>query len=202
MHYFMNKIITTIIFASIYLLSNGQQCDTSYYWSKAIRQISCLDGYKNKVIVCLNKKGDNILKSENFSYNFFDEEHNMKRIIEIKNQEIFEDYWLTEKDTLFNQFNYEQEFTSQTKLFYKYLAKKLKCTREARKNIIKKEVMISFIVDKNGNIIKINALTDYGYGLEDKVIKVIKSYKSWGVIKYENKPVSLYLRLPVNFIVQ
>jgi len=62
-------------------------------------------------------------------------------------------------------------------------------------------VIVQFIVDKTGNISDVKALTNFGYGMEEQVVRVIQKGPSWKPAIYEGKPVKAYRKQPVTFIV-
>jgi len=50
-------------------------------------------------------------------------------------------------------------------------------------------IIVDFLIDENGNIIKINALNDPGYGIKEEAIRVIRKSKAWEPAISENKPI-------------
>jgi TonB family protein len=59
-------------------------------------------------------------------------------------------------------------------------------------------VLISFIVDKSGNVTSINAKTSIGYGLEEEAIRVIK-FVYWLPGLLNGEPVDAEVIVPVQF---
>ncbi len=53
----------------------------------------------------------------------------------------------------------------------------------------KYSVMVDFLIDENGNIIKINALNDPGYGTKKAALDAIRRSKAWEPAISENKPI-------------
>jgi hypothetical protein len=62
-------------------------------------------------------------------------------------------------------------------------------------------VIIQFVVDKEGNISDIKALTNHGYGMEKEVTRIIKKYPKWTPAYQNNRPVKAYRKQPVTFVV-
>jgi len=62
-------------------------------------------------------------------------------------------------------------------------------------------VIVQFIVDKEGIISDVKALTNFGYGMEEEVIRVIKKGPKWQPAVYKGKPVKSYRTQPVTFVV-
>ena len=63
-------------------------------------------------------------------------------------------------------------------------------------------VWVQFIVDKEGNVTNIKALTNWGYGMEPEVIRIIKKAGKWIPASQNGKAVIAYRKQPVTFIVQ
>ena len=61
-------------------------------------------------------------------------------------------------------------------------------------------VMVQFIVDKEGNISDVKALTNHGYGMEEEAIRVIKKGPQWTPAIQNGRKVNAYRRQPVTFI--
>jgi len=62
-------------------------------------------------------------------------------------------------------------------------------------------VIVQFIVDKQGNISNVKALTSMGYGMEAEVLRVINKSGSWEPAMQKGKPVKAYRKQPVTFVV-
>jgi len=63
-------------------------------------------------------------------------------------------------------------------------------------------VMVQFIVDKEGNISDVRALTNHGYGMEAEAVKVIKRGPKWTPAVQNGRHVKAYRRQPITFVVQ
>lgn len=62
-------------------------------------------------------------------------------------------------------------------------------------------VFLQFIVDRHGAISEIKPLTNYGFGMEDEAIRVIKKSPNWLPAVQNGKKVTAYKKQPFNFIV-
>lgn len=60
-------------------------------------------------------------------------------------------------------------------------------------------VYVQFIVDKNGKISDVVALTNHGYGMEQEVIRIIKKSGDWSPAIQNQRPVKAYRKQPVTF---
>ena len=66
----------------------------------------------------------------------------------------------------------------------------------------KYQVIAKFIVNKKGEISGVEAETDYGFGMESKVIALIKKSPKWKPAMQNGRAVNAYRRQPVTFIVE
>ncbi len=62
-------------------------------------------------------------------------------------------------------------------------------------------VIVEFVVSKDGKISDIKALTNYGYGMEKEVIRLIKISRKWIPATIDGKPVNAIRRQPVTFAI-
>jgi len=63
-------------------------------------------------------------------------------------------------------------------------------------------VIAQFIVDKEGNVTDIKALTNYGYGLEQEVLRALKLQTHWNPAMQNGQPVKAYRKQPVTFVME
>ncbi|MCX6319696.1 MAG: energy transducer TonB [Bacteroidetes bacterium] len=62
-------------------------------------------------------------------------------------------------------------------------------------------VVVQFIIDKEGNVSEIKALTKHGYGMEDEVIRLLKKSPKWVPAQMNGRQVKVYRKQPVTFLV-
>ncbi|HYH15806.1 MAG TPA: energy transducer TonB, partial [Flavisolibacter sp.] len=62
-------------------------------------------------------------------------------------------------------------------------------------------VVVQFIVDGEGNISDIQALTRQGYGMEEEVMRVIRLSPVWEPAQKDNQTVKAYRKQPITFVV-
>ena len=62
-------------------------------------------------------------------------------------------------------------------------------------------VMVQFVVDKEGNISDVRALTNHGYGMEEEAVKVIRKGPKWTPAIQNGRNVKAYRRQPITFVV-
>ncbi len=189
---FLFSLFTTSIVFS-------QKLDTTFYNGQRIQMIYKEELNKTKVLSFLTKEGENLIEKNTFDYTWFDDSFEKNRTIKIENKYLIEDYIISGLDTTYIEFQKGKEFDEQVLKFITYVNKNTKYPRYARKTEATGVTYISFIVDKNGNTGQVKAESYVGYGLEEEGIRVVDSYKFYGIITHNGKPVSAYMRLPLRF---
>ena len=63
------------------------------------------------------------------------------------------------------------------------------------------QVVIRFIVNKNGSLKDFAAETGFGYGMEQEVIRILKLSPKWNCAMQNGYKVNFYVRQPVTFVV-
>jgi len=59
--------------------------------------------------------------------------------------------------------------------------------------------VVQFVVDKEGNISDVRALTNHGYGMEDEAMRVIKKGPKWSPAIQNGRQVKAYRKQPITF---
>ncbi len=62
--------------------------------------------------------------------------------------------------------------------------------------------IVQFIVDKEGNISDVKPLTNFGYGMEAEVLRVIMKGPRWTPAVQDGRPVKAYRKQPITFQVE
>ena len=63
-------------------------------------------------------------------------------------------------------------------------------------------VIVQFIVDKSGNISDVKTLTNFGYGMEQEVVRIIQKGPAWTPASQNNRAVKAYRRQPITFVIE
>lgn len=63
------------------------------------------------------------------------------------------------------------------------------------------KVIVRFIVSTDGSLSDISTETNFGYGMEEEAMRVIKKSPKWNPAIQYNKPVNAYRRQPITFVV-
>jgi protein TonB len=62
-------------------------------------------------------------------------------------------------------------------------------------------VVVQFIVDRQGKVSDITALTNLGFGMESEVIRVLKHSPKWMPAILDGRKVKAYRKQPITFVV-
>jgi hypothetical protein len=62
-------------------------------------------------------------------------------------------------------------------------------------------VVVQFIVDKDGSINDVKALSNLGYGMEEEVVRLVKKGPQWIPAVQFGQPVKAYRKQPITFVV-
>lgn len=64
------------------------------------------------------------------------------------------------------------------------------------------KVVVQFIIDKEGQISDIKALTRHGYGMEEEVMRMMQLSPSWEPAQKDNQAVKVRTGQPIMFVVE
>ncbi|HEX6845616.1 MAG TPA: energy transducer TonB [Chitinophagaceae bacterium] len=62
-------------------------------------------------------------------------------------------------------------------------------------------VIVQFIVDKTGALSDIKTLTNFGYGMEQEVIRIMRNSPMWLPARQNNRMVRAYRKQPITFVI-
>jgi TonB family protein len=102
------------------------------------------------------------------------------------------------KQVVFKKVEVEAEYPGGFKAWYEYLSKNLKYPQAAVNNEIQGQVMMEFIVKKNGDVTNIHVVSGPEV-LKGSSIDVIKASGKWIPAKQNGKAVDSYKRQPINY---
>jgi hypothetical protein len=194
---------TFLLFALLLsIIASAQKYDTIFYKNKSIQHISFKMGDKDKLVLFNSMEGKSLLYKDSFIYSYFDDFFNKKRIIKIRDKEIYEDYWVSDTDTIYNKIKFDVEMQKQIQQFNKCISRSIAYPKEAANKGVQGKVYIAFIVDKKGIISDAKALTNFGAGLEDESLRLINTYKNWGIVTNNGKTIKVYLCFPLNYVLE
>ena len=91
------------------------------------------------------------------------------------------------------------EFDGGMKGWGKYLQKNLKYPPIARENNITGRVIMSFVVEKNGQLTDIKVLRGIGGGCDEEAVRVLKNAPAWTPGKQNGRSVRVAYTMPIFF---
>jgi Gram-negative bacterial TonB protein C-terminal len=97
----------------------------------------------------------------------------------------------------------EAEFPGGNEAWKKYLEKSLQADIPIKNNapIGKYPAAVMFVVDVDGSISNARAVTKFGYGMEDEVIRIVEKSGKWKPAIQNGKPIKAYRKQPVTFLI-
>jgi periplasmic protein TonB len=109
-----------------------------------------------------------------------------------------------DEDKIFTKVENEAEFPGGDGAWRRYLEKNLNANTPVDNGAPEGtyQVIVQFIVSKDGSISDVKALTDHGYGMEAEAIKIIKKGPAWKAALQNGRNVNAYRKQPITFVVQ
>jgi protein TonB len=105
---------------------------------------------------------------------------------------------------VFTRLEQEATFPGGLSGWRDYLIKNLRADVPVKKGapVGTYQVLVRFIVAKDGSISSIEAATHYGYGMEEEVIRIIKKGPKWTPGLQNGREVNSYRVQPVTFVIE
>ena len=103
----------------------------------------------------------------------------------------------TNYDQTFTKVEVDAEFPGGNSAWTKYLQRNLRNDLDAPPGTYR--VVVQFIVDKEGNISDVKALTNFGHGMEEEAIRAIKKGPKWIPAIQNGRQVKAYRSQPITF---
>lgn len=93
----------------------------------------------------------------------------------------------------------EAEFPGGEESLFQFIAKNIKYPPKAKRNNIEGKVLLTFIVNSEGDIENITIKNGIGGGCDEEAIRVVKLMPKWKSGTQNGRPVSSTFSLPINF---
>ena len=119
-----------------------------------------------------------------------------KQVIEEKKED--------DENKIFEKVEVEASFPGGDSAWRKFLERNLRgdVASEAGAPAGTYTVVVQFVVDKEGNVSDVKALTSHGYGMEDEAVRVIKKGPQWKPAIQNGRNVKAYRRQPITFQIE
>ncbi|MBL7769534.1 MAG: TonB family protein [Flavipsychrobacter sp.] len=101
-------------------------------------------------------------------------------------------------DKTFTKVEIESEYPGGASAWQRYLNKSLRYPQEAQDNEVQGTVVIQFIVDKEGNVSEVQAISGPNE-LRDEAVRVIKKSGKWTPAVQNGRQVKSYKKQPITF---
>ncbi|MEI7470785.1 MAG: energy transducer TonB [Chitinophagaceae bacterium] len=124
--------------------------------------------------------------------------------VEDKGTQIVEAPKSDDENKVFTKVENEAEFPGGDAAWRRFLEKNLNPNTPVDNNAPEGtyQVIVQFIVSKDGSISDVQALTKHGYGMEEEAVKVIRKGPHWKPALQNGRNVNAYRKQPVTFVVQ
>ena len=124
--------------------------------------------------------------------------------VEDKGTQITEAPKSDDEDKIFTKVENEAEFPGGNAAWVRYLTKNLNASTPVDNGAPEGtyQVIVRFIVSKDGSISDVTPETKFGYGMEDEAVKIIKKGPKWTPALQNGRNVNAYRRQPITFVVQ
>lgn len=124
--------------------------------------------------------------------------------VEDKGTQVVEAPKSDDEDKIFTKVENEAEFPGGNAAWARYVQKTLDGFNPADNGAPpgKYQVIVRFVVSKDGSISDVQSETNFGYGMEEQAIKAIKKGPNWKPALQNGRNVNAYRRQPVTFIVE
>lgn len=98
----------------------------------------------------------------------------------------------------------EASYPGSSEAWQKFLQKNLNSNVPNKNNapIGKYTAVVSFMVDKDGLPASIKPVTNFGYGMEEELLRVIERSGKWSPAMQNGKPVKAYRKQPITFLLE
>lgn len=83
-----------------------------------------------------------------------------------------------------------------------YIHSKIKYPSIARENNVQGNVVVTFVIDKKGNLTQPKILREIGAGCGDEVLRVLKDMPKWTAGRQHGKAVNVQFNLPIRFTLE
>ncbi|RZM29625.1 MAG: TonB family protein [Pedobacter sp.] len=100
----------------------------------------------------------------------------------------------------FTELDVVPTFPGGMRKFYAYVAKNIKYPTEAMQNNVQGRVILSFTVEKNGELTNIQVDRKAGSGLDEEAVRVLQASPLWTPGKMNDELVRVKYNIPISFV--
>ncbi len=151
-------------------------------WREEIRCYK--DGSLDGIRAGFNKSGDTLWKNLMAENKVIEEKH-------------FPGY--IPRQVIYEMVEVESEFPSGRRAWIQFLQDNIRYPKQARKKKIEGEVVVQFIIDKDGKVTNVEVLHSVDPLLDQEAVRLIKSSPDWIPAQQNGKPVKSSRKQPIIF---
>lgn len=124
--------------------------------------------------------------------------------VEDKGTQVVEAPKADDEDKVFTKVENEAQFPGGESAWRRYLEKNLNANAPVDNGAAggTYQVIVKFIVSKDGSISDVQAETKHGFGMEEEAVKIIKRGPKWTPALQNGRNVNAYRRQPITFVVE
>jgi periplasmic protein TonB len=124
--------------------------------------------------------------------------------VEDKGTQVVEAPKQNDEDKIFTKVENEAQFPGGQAAWVRYLQKNLNANTPVDHGAPSGtyQVIVKFIVSKDGTISDVQAESKHGFGMEDEAVKIIKRGPKWSPALQNGRNVNAYRRQPITFVVE
>lgn len=124
--------------------------------------------------------------------------------VEDKGTQVVEAPKSDDEDKIFTKVENEAAFPGGEAAWRRFLEKNLNASTPVDNGAPEGsyQVIVRFIVSKDGSISDVQAESKHGFGMEDEAVKIIKKGPKWTPALQNGRNVNAYRRQPITFVVQ
>ena len=126
------------------------------------------------------------------------------KVVKSQVKELYFEEIKEDDDKVFVKVEVEASFKGGERAWLKYLEKNLDQNMPVKKGCKLAgtyTVIVQFIVEKDGSVSDVRALTNHGFGMEEEAIRIIKKGPDWVPAIQNGRQVKAYRKQPITFVV-
>lgn len=123
----------------------------------------------------------------------------MEQNLDQEQQEFENESALTDENHFFSLGNEVPQYPGGYEALIEYLNSNLNYPKEARESELQGQVVISFIIEENGEVSSATIIHGIGKGCDKEILRVVKLMPDWQPAYKDGKPVRVLFNMPITF---
>jgi TonB family protein len=105
-------------------------------------------------------------------------------------------------DSVYFRVDVQPSFPGGGEAFYKFLGKNIKYPAIMKQRQVQGNVIVQFVVEKDGTLTNIKAIKGSGSGSAEEAVRVMQASPKWKPGVKDGKPVRVQFAVPVTFVIK